>query len=136
MSDTCDTGLEIVLAQRGPKDERHANRPLKTNESKYVVIEAEVLAIIVKHFRHYLYGRKATITTDYNPLKCLMNIKDPAGRLARCSLTLQEYDFQIEHRASRKHQNPEALSRIPPIAAFKDIKIEGIIPKPSIDRLC
>ncbi|CAC5390312.1 Retrovirus-related Pol polyprotein from transposon 297,Retrovirus-related Pol polyprotein from transposon 17.6 [Mytilus coruscus] len=141
MTDACDTGLGIVLAQQGPEGERaiaYASRTLKPNERNYAVIEKEALAVVwgVKYFRHYLYGRKVTIITDHNPLKWLMNIKDQAGRLARWSLTLQEYDLQIEHRASRKHQNADALSRIPPIAPLKDNKIEDIIPKLSIDRLC
>ncbi|CAC5372721.1 Retrovirus-related Pol polyprotein from transposon 297 [Mytilus coruscus] len=141
MTDACDTGLGIVLAQQGPEGERaiaYASRTLKPNERNYAVIEKEALAIVwgVKYFRHYLYGRKVIIITDHNPLKWRMNIKDPAGRLARWSLTLQEYDLQIEHRAGRKHQNADALSRIPPIAPLKDNKIEDIIPKLSIDRLC
>ena len=141
MTDACDTGLGIVLAQQGPEGERviaYASRTIKPNERNYAVIEKEALAIVwgVKYFRHYLYGRKVTIITDHNPLKWLMNIKDPAGRLARWSLTLQEYDLQIEHRAGRKHQNADALSRIPPIAPLKDNKIGDVIPKLSIDRLC
>lgn len=46
-----------------------------------------------------------------------MNIKDPAGRLTRWSLTLQEYDITIQHRPDKAHQNADALSRIPPVAS-------------------
>lgn len=40
-----------------------------------------------------------------------MKISDPTGRLARWSIYLQAYDFEIIHRAGRKHSNVDALSR-------------------------
>ena len=121
-TDACDTGIGAVLAQNGPDGERtiaYASRSLKPNERNYAVIEKEALAIVwsVKYFRHYLFGRQFTVITDHNPLKWLMSIKDPAGRLARWSLTLQEYDITIQHRPGKVHQNADALSRIPPVAS-------------------
>ena len=40
-----------------------------------------------------------------------MSVKDPSGRLARRSLYLQIYEFEIIHRKGTKHTNVDALSR-------------------------
>ena len=42
-----------------------------------------------------------------------MTIRDPTGRLARWSLLLQQYDFDIKHRAGTSNGNADALSRRP-----------------------
>jgi len=42
----------------------------------------------------------------------LFNVTTPNGRLARWVMKLQEYDFKTEHRAGKKHQNVDSLSRI------------------------
>ncbi len=34
-------------------------------------------------------------------------------RIARWIVKLQQYDFEIEHRHEKKHQNADALSRLP-----------------------
>ena len=39
-----------------------------------------------------------------------MNIKEPTGRLARWSLEIQQYDFEVIHRARRLNGNADALS--------------------------
>ena len=47
-----------------------------------------------------------------------MGIKDPAGRLARWSLKLQQYDFEIHYRPGVNHGNADGLSRRPyPVVA-------------------
>ncbi len=46
----------------------------------------------------YLYGRR---------------FKNPEGQIARWLGSLQQYDFQVEHRAGLKHGNADALSRRP-----------------------
>jgi hypothetical protein len=40
-----------------------------------------------------------------------MKISDPTGRLARWSLYLQIYDFEIIHKEGKKHLNADAVSR-------------------------
>ena len=59
----------------------------------------------VKQFRQYLLGHRFTLITDHQPLKWLKTIKDPAPKFARWVMTLQEYDFDVEYRAGKHHQN-------------------------------
>ena len=40
-----------------------------------------------------------------------MNFNEPEGQVARWLESLAEYDFEIEHRSGKKHQNADALSR-------------------------
>jgi len=109
-------GREVVIAYGGCK--------LIPAERNYSVTEREALALVVgiKGFQHYLYGRKFTVYTDHNAVRWLMNIKEPTGRLARWALVLQQYDFEIKHRAGKNNGNADALSRRPyqPILAALD----------------
>ena len=41
------------------------------------------------------------------------NFKSPEGQLARWLEKLQEYQFTIVHRPGRRHNNADALSRVP-----------------------
>ena len=58
-----------------------------------------------------LYGIKFQVVTDHSALIWLMSIKDPSGRLARWSLYLKIFYFEIIHRKGTKHSNVDALSR-------------------------
>lgn len=68
-----------------------------------------------------------------------MDIKNPAGRLARWSLTLHEHGIAIKHRPGKAHLNADALSRIPAIlsvcAACATAKTD-FIPKKSYQDTC
>ena len=50
--------------------------------------------------------------TDHASLKWLMNQKDLSGRLARWSLKLQAFDFEIEYRKGSANIVPDVLSRM------------------------
>lgn len=52
----------------------------------------------VKRFRPYVEVLPFTIITDHANLKWLTQHKDLSGRLARCSLKIQSFNFNIEHR--------------------------------------
>jgi hypothetical protein len=67
----------------------------------------------LKYFRHYLLGRRFVIRTDHAALTWLRKVSEPIGQQARWLEQLEEYDFQIIHRAGTKHGNADALSRIP-----------------------
>lgn len=51
--------------------------------------------------------------TDHQSLRCLRNIKEPAGRLARWAIFLQQYDFDVQYRKGSQNQLADILSRQP-----------------------
>ena len=61
----------------------------------------------------YLLGRPFIIQTDHRTLQWLSNVKDENSRLARWSLALQPYQFDIEHRRGRVNVNADSSSRVP-----------------------
>ena len=116
--DASDEGLGMVLGQHQNGKEvviSYAGRSLYPAEKNYSVTEREALAVVdgIKYFQPYLYGRKFAVHTDHHALKWLMMIRDPTGRLVRWSLLLQQYDFDIKHRAGTANGNADALSRRP-----------------------
>jgi hypothetical protein len=59
-----------------------------------------------------LHGRIFKIVTDHAALKWLITVKNNhCARLTRWVLKLSGYDFQIEHKAGKKHVNADCLSR-------------------------
>ena len=76
----------------------------------------------IKHFRTYLQGVQFKVQTDHNPLTYLSNLKDSNGRLARWALTLQTYNFTIEHRIGKANANANGPSQEPESAT----KVGGV----------
>ena len=60
--------------------------------------------------------------TDHSSLRWLHNLKNSTGRLARWSLSLTEYDFDILHIKGSSHHVPDALSRM-----FESVTPEEIL---------
>jgi len=59
----------------------------------------------IRHFRPYLLDRKFIPRTEHSSLKWLKQLKEPEGQMAWWLEQLQEYDFEIVHRAGSKHAN-------------------------------
>lgn len=84
-------------------------------ESRYHSNELETLAVVraIKHFRHFLYGRKFKVITDCNALKASKHKQDLLPRIHRWWAYLQNFDFDIEYRKGERMQHADFLSRNP-----------------------
>jgi len=109
--------IGAVLSQGKVGNDRpiaYASRVLSRAEQNYNTTEKKLLAIVkwngvVKHFRPYVYGTKFKIVTDHKSLIWLFNVNDSGSRLIRWRLMLEEYDYEIIHKAPRA--SADALSR-------------------------
>ncbi len=117
-TDASDLGLGAVLTQLDHHGDEHvisyASRPLTDREKSYSATEKEALAVVfaTDHFRVYLLGKDFTLVTDHSALRWLHSV-EPKGRLARWVMQLQEYSFDVKHRAGTANGNADALSRLP-----------------------
>ena len=116
----CDasvSGIGAVLCQLDKDGEErpifYYSHKLNKAQRNYSITELECLAAVsaVKKFRPYLEMQEFKIVTDHSSLRWLMNQKDLSGRLARWSLSLSGYNFEIEHRKGSENIVPDALSR-------------------------
>lgn len=96
------------------------SRILTLAQRNYSICEKELLAVLlaVQSFRPYLYGTAFTVVTDHSALKWLSKLNNPTGRLARWASLLSQYDMNIVHRKGTSNVVPDALSRIPAVAAI------------------
>jgi len=96
-----------ILAFLFQEEDDESDRPIgffsqKLNlfQRNYSVTEKECYAdvLAIKRFRPYIEMMTITLITDHPSLKWLMLLKDLSARLARWSLKLQAFDFEITHR--------------------------------------
>ena len=106
-------GIGEVLLPVQDECERVIGYTSRCTERNYSTTRKELLAIVesVKNYRHYLYGRRFTISTDHNALKLLKSFKEPVGQIARWLEFLPEFDFVVEHGPGTNHGNADGLSR-------------------------
>lgn len=119
-TDASDYGLGAVLTQDGEDGEQvvsYISRSLSTSERKFSTTEKECLGVVwaIEKFRPYIEATHFTVITDHFALKWLNTLKDPSGRLARWSVRLQQYSFDVIHRRGKDHVVPDLLSRSVPV---------------------
>ena len=117
-TDASAYAIGACLLQGEDADERpveYASRLLTAPERNYTTTEREALAIVfgVQKFRGYLEGARVVVASDHQPLKWLMTLKSPSGRLARWALLLQSFDLQVNYIPGKSNVVADTLSRPP-----------------------
>ena len=107
LSQVDDDGIEYAIA--------YASRTNSPAEQSFCSYEGEVSAVhyAVQRFRYYLWGRRFKLITDCKAMQWLRTTAKLRSKLARWSLLLAEYDFEIVHRAGKDNVVPDLLSRHP-----------------------
>ena len=93
-----------------------ASRLMIPAERNYSTTEREALAVVwaLDRFRGYLECAQVRLLTDHQPLRWLLTLKSPQGRLARWALRIQGYDADIKYVPGKVNCVADLLSR-PPI---------------------
>jgi hypothetical protein len=117
-TDASKSGIGAVLSQiQGENKEEHPiiylSKKMLPSEMNYSVNEQECLAIVwaINKLRYYLHGHKFTVVTDHKALTWLNNTRHTHNRLMRWSMTLQQFNFDIEYRKGITNTNADSLSR-------------------------
>ncbi|KAA0064139.1 ty3-gypsy retrotransposon protein [Cucumis melo var. makuwa] len=111
-NDASKKGLGCVLMQQG-KVVTYVSHQLKSHEQNYPAHDLELAAMVfaLKIWRHYLYGEKIQIFTDYKSLKYLFTQKELNMRKGRWLELVKDYDCEILYHPGKENMVADALSR-------------------------
>ena len=111
-SDASRIGLGCVLMQDG-KVVAYASKQLKPHEQNYPTHDLELAAVVfaLKIWRHFLYGEKCRIYTDYKSLEYLLTRKELNLRQRRWLELFKDYDCIIHYYIGKANVVANALSR-------------------------
>lgn len=115
-TDSSSYALGAVLLQGEGSDEHpieYASRLLTPAERNYSTTEREALAVVwaLKKFRGYVEGSEITVASDHQPLKWLLSLKSPSGRLARWALEIQSFNLKVQYVPGKANVIADMLSR-------------------------
>ncbi|GBG81589.1 hypothetical protein CBR_g32581 [Chara braunii] len=110
--------ISAILAQKGKDGREHvveyASKTVPDERKNDSAPQGECYAVVwgIQHFHSYLYGQKFLLITDHEPLLALKKLTNYTGMIGRWAVRLQEYDFDIVHRKTERHENADGLTRL------------------------
>ncbi len=108
-------GTEVVIA--------YGSKKLNSSQKNYPSTKGELFAGIhfMDKYRYYLqFGQKFLWRTDNKALRSVHTMKPPSSIIMRWLETLADFDFEVQHRAGKKHRNADAVSRFAAAAEEAD----------------
>ena len=93
----------------------HGGRKCTAAERNYSSNKGETCSFIdgLQRFEHLLRFGPFKARVDNRCLSYIRNLKKPTGIWCRWLELIESFNFDIEHRAGKKHANVDALSRAP-----------------------
>ncbi|NEV49188.1 hypothetical protein EUZ93_01530 [Wolbachia pipientis] len=116
-TDASSHGFGAILLQRRESGQMapiaYFSKTTSNAEKSYHSFELETLAIVkaIERFHVYLQGMAFRVITDCNALTLAMKKININPRIARWTLALQNYKFELVHRSSEKMKHVDCLSR-------------------------
>src|SRR5258708_13439558 len=114
--DDSDCAVGAVLQQEQNGQQKvigYSSRTFNACERKYCITRKELAGLVfgLKQYRQYLLGRKSLVRTDHAALIYLRSAKELIVQQARWLDFIEEFDFDLQHRAGVAQGNPEAMTR-------------------------
>ncbi|GFX95522.1 retrovirus-related Pol polyprotein from transposon 297 [Trichonephila clavipes] len=113
-TDASNYALGAVLLQGEDKEEHpveFVSRLLNPAERNYSTTRSSSCGLVLNKFRGYIDGASITVASDHQPLRWLMKLKSPTGRLARWALQLQSFNLNMEYIPGKSNLVADMLSR-------------------------
>ncbi|GFU86088.1 retrovirus-related Pol polyprotein from transposon 297 [Trichonephila clavipes] len=115
-TDASSYALGAVLLQgSGPNEHviEYVSRLMIPAERNYSTTEWEALAVAwaLEKFRGYVENQQIFLASDHQPLKWLLSIKSPSGRLARWALKIQSFNLKIDYTPGKVNVVADMLSQ-------------------------
>nr|GFA24643.1 putative reverse transcriptase domain-containing protein [Tanacetum cinerariifolium]GFA24719.1 putative reverse transcriptase domain-containing protein [Tanacetum cinerariifolium] len=105
--------IDLVPGDAPKKVIAYASRHLKVHEKNYTTHDLELGAVVfaLKMWRHYLYGTKCVVFTDYKSLQHILDQKELNTRQRQWLEILSDYDSEIQYHLRKANVLADALSR-------------------------
>ena len=112
--DASQNGLGAALMQKG-RPIAYASRALTDTETRYAIIEKEMLAIVfsLEKWHQFTYGRPVTIHSDHKPLHSITKkpLDRAPKRLQSMLIRALAYDIEVCYLEGKKMLLADTLSR-------------------------
>lgn len=91
----------------------YASKQLRPHEKNYPTYDLELVAIVfaLKLWKHYLYGERVEIYTDYQSLKYVFTSKDLTLRQRRWLEVIKDFELSINYKLGKTNLVVDALCR-------------------------